>query len=566
MITYNYGNDGKTGWNYLLTSYDADSDGVVDTNEKISYDGIGNPLTYRGATLAWYGRQLRSFTKNGITSTMNYDADGLRSSKTVAGVKTEYQYVGDKLFYEKRGDGNSFYYFYDSYGKLSAIYHHVNGNKTAYHVVTNAQGDVIALYSWPGYLVASYEYDAWGNIISVKDANGNAITSQTHIAHLNPFRYRSYYYDKDLGLYYLQSRYYDSEIGRFINADNQIAGVGGDVRGYNMYSYCMNNPVDMTDVSGNWPNWSKLVSGIGLAVTGMAAVAAAVTATCVAAPVVVAVAIAGAACMAMGASEIEEAFNGYNLVKEEVFNGNEQAYNAVRTVASTAASLGTSYINSVTGAGNIQVCFVAGTYILAHLRNKKIEDIRVGDKVWAENPETGEKELKTVVQTFVNETNELVHVFVNNEEIITTPNHPFYVPQKGWVSAIKLRVGDILVLRNGKYVIIEQIQHEILETPVTVYNFEVEDFHTYYVGESSVLVHNDCKSPRFDENQSAVIQIAKEAHRTGIDKASASILWEWAEEYGFGDMSKANHPPTYDSYQGGNQYHMKINGYHINIF
>lgn len=112
--------------------------------------------------------------------------------------------------------------------------------------------------------------------------------------------------------------------------------------------------------------------------------------------------------------------------------------------------------------------------------------------MWSENPDTGERALKRVVQTFVNETDELVHVRVNGEEIITTPEHPFYVPSKGWTGAIHLRAGDILVLQNGKYVIVEQVQHEILEHPIKVYNFEVEDFHTYYVGDSSVLVHNKC--------------------------------------------------------------------------
>lgn len=97
----------------------------------------------------------------------------------------------------------------------------------------------------------------------------------------------------------------------------------------------------------------------------------------------------------------------------------------------------------------------------------------------------------------MNETSELIHVCVNGEEIITTPGHPFYSPVKGWTVACKLRAGDILVLQSGKYVVVEKIQHEILESPVKVYNFEVEDFHTYYVGESAVLVHNVCgpKSP-----------------------------------------------------------------------
>ena len=124
--------------------------------------------------------------------------------------------------------------------------------------------------------------------------------------------------------------------------------------------------------------------------------------------------------------------------------------------------------------------------------NKPIEQIQAGDMVLAENPETGEIALKRVVRTFENESNELVHVFVNGEELVTTPEHPFYVPKLGWTSAIKLRAGDVLVLSNGEYVIVEKVQHEILESPIKVYNFEVEDFHTYFVGESSVLVHNTC--------------------------------------------------------------------------
>lgn len=137
-------------------------------------------------------------------------------------------------------------------------------------------------------------------------------------------------------------------------------------------------------------------------------------------------------------------------------------------------------------------CFVTGTPVLASCGYIAIEEIKAGDMVWAENPETGEKGLKEVVQTFVNETDELIHVFANGEEIITTPEHPFYVPTKGWTGAIHLRAGDILVSANGNYVIVEKIQHEILETPITVYNFEVEDFHTYYVGRDSILVHNVC--------------------------------------------------------------------------
>ena len=81
---------------------------------------------------------------------------------------------------------------------------------------------------------------------------------------------------------------------------------------------------------------------------------------------------------------------------------------------------------------------------------------------------------------------------MNGEHITTTPQHPFWVPQKGWTAAIDLRAGDRLQILNGEYVVIEQIQHELLESPVTVYNFEVEGFHTYCVTDSAILVHNKC--------------------------------------------------------------------------
>ena len=96
------------------------------------------------------------------------------------------------------------------------------------------------------------------------------------------------------------------------------------------------------------------------------------------------------------------------------------------------------------------------------------------------------------METYVNETTELIHLSVNGEEITCTPGHPFYSPVKGWTDAAHLRAGDILVLVNGEYVVVEKVQHELLESPVKVYNFHVEDYHTYYVGDSGVLAHNKC--------------------------------------------------------------------------
>ena len=163
----------------------------------------------------------------------------------------------------------------------------------------------------------------------------------------------------------------------------------------------------------------------------------------------------------------------------------------VGTVAFISGTMGAGFYAAGQAVRNM--CFVEGTMVLTAAGLVAIESIAVGDMVIASDPETGETAEKQVKNTFVNETEELAHVFVDSEEIVCTPGHKFYAPEKGWTSAIKLRAGDKLQLVNGEYVTVEKVQHELLEEPVKVYNFEVEDFHTYYVGaDVQVLVHNMC--------------------------------------------------------------------------
>lgn len=95
-------------------------------------------------------------------------------------------------------------------------------------------GDIIAIYQG-NTKVAEYAYDAYGNC-TIVFATGNA-------GILNPLRYRGYYFDEDMKLYYLQSRYYDPETGRFINADDVSYLDPESIHGLNLYAYCLNNPV-----------------------------------------------------------------------------------------------------------------------------------------------------------------------------------------------------------------------------------------------------------------------------------------------------------------------------------
>ena len=113
-----------------------------------------------------------------------------------------------------------------------------------YYYVLNLQGDVVKLIHYiPGFeyeSVATYEYDAWGNILS----------SSGRLAEINPLRYRGYYYDSETGFYYLQSRYYDPVNRRFINADS-YASTGQGFIGTNMFAYCNNSPILFVDHDGN---------------------------------------------------------------------------------------------------------------------------------------------------------------------------------------------------------------------------------------------------------------------------------------------------------------------------
>ena len=182
-----------------------------------------------------------------ITWDFEYNADGMRTSRTNGVVTYEYVYNGSQLtrLYitdELDGSQSVMAFAYDASGKPLSL----NYNGTRYIYATNIQGDVIAILNADGTAIVTYTYDAWGNPLSV---------GGTHAATLgadNPLRYRGYVWDQEIGLYYLQSRYYDPQLGRFINADTYTSTGQGFV-GNNMFVYCLNNPIRYIDSSGDLP-------------------------------------------------------------------------------------------------------------------------------------------------------------------------------------------------------------------------------------------------------------------------------------------------------------------------
>lgn len=242
--TFEYGNP---LWEDQLTKYN---------DEEITYDEIGNPIAIGDKTLVWTnGRQLKTFNHSGSTINYKYDKDGTRTSKTIGTSTHSYYHEGTDIVLEKR-DADMLYFIRDDVGSLIGMKY----NEDMYYYIKNLQEDIIGIMNANFDKVASYEYDAWGKVLSIKDANGVEITDLNHIAHINPFRYRSYYYDEETELYYLKSRYYNPSWGRFLNVDTYL-GVNKSVLGYNLYNYVNNNPVNSTDDSGEffkeaW-NWVK---------------------------------------------------------------------------------------------------------------------------------------------------------------------------------------------------------------------------------------------------------------------------------------------------------------------
>ena len=119
--------------------------------------------------------------------------------------------------------------------------------------------------------MVKYTYDAWGNNV-VSDTIGAIITDKNHIGNLNPFRYRSYYYDTETKLYFLKTRYYAPEVGRFISPDSIEYLDPETINGLNLYAYCGNNPVMYTDPNGTAKWWQWFLFGVGAALVVAAAI------------------------------------------------------------------------------------------------------------------------------------------------------------------------------------------------------------------------------------------------------------------------------------------------------
>ena len=251
-VCYTYDNNGN-----ILTKdvngerteyrYQEGSDRLVSFGtETFFYDAVGNPVVYRGMACEWEkGRQLKTVCDGTNKVEYEYNAFGLRTAKKVytpetaaePAETTTYVYENGQLLRQVTGS-EVIDFLYGAGGIIG-----IRINAANYMYRKNVFGDVTELYSESGEVVGRYSYSAYGECVVEQDAGG--------IATKNPIRYRGYYYDESLSMYYLKSRYYDPELGRFMTIDS-VTYISASINGTNLYAYCYGNPIRYFDPKGTY--------------------------------------------------------------------------------------------------------------------------------------------------------------------------------------------------------------------------------------------------------------------------------------------------------------------------
>ena len=230
---------GNTNWIDQLTNINGTA---------ITYDNLGNPLSWHNASsLTWEGRKLKTFTKtDGTVISYTYDENGIRTGKTVGSDSVRYILDGNRIIQEKHTDYALTFIYDDSNTLIGFNYDNGSSSADYYYGIDNFE-NINYIYDSNGNVVVTYKYDAWGKAISTAGSLASTIGT------INPYRYKSYYFDSEIQMYYLQSRYYDASVQRFISADEpMLLGISGGIYSYNLNAYCENDPVNNYDMFGFW--------------------------------------------------------------------------------------------------------------------------------------------------------------------------------------------------------------------------------------------------------------------------------------------------------------------------
>ncbi|GIP20642.1 polymorphic toxin-type HINT domain-containing protein [Paenibacillus sp. J22TS3] len=481
---------------------------TTESTRTYSYDNKGNRINVEGSKIA--GMQNAEFTFDSLDRLTGVKGEGKEVS---------YRYNGDDLLYERKEKDKLIRYYYDEEAKLIAeaevkpdgspklLYVYVydlggqlwarkdkNTGAMQYYQF-NGHGDVIGLTDSKGTELNSYAYDVWGHPENTKETVPNI------------FRYSGEYWDETTGLQYLRARWYDPGMGRFIAEDTYEGDVTNPLS-LNLYTYVENNPLISVDPTGHWCTSAdgrnahpgqcssndpekyymddyQIPKGMPYLVNGR---------------------YLGEYRYDNGLKFTSDPqgnrqYNFWNMFPKDVYYYDYVMSKPLSSTTWTAVSVNVTAIfkkfvanvvsktKSKTKTNSCN-CFVAGTKIKTDEGEKNIEDIEVGDKVLSKDEETGKQAYKEVTHLYRNDKEIIYELTVGDQVIETTDNHPFWVEGKGWVLAADLQVGDKLQQSNGNTLKIDNIKIVRHEEKVKVYNFTVAEFHTYFVSDLGIWVHN----------------------------------------------------------------------------
>ena len=338
----------------------------ITTSKTVSYNSNRVPTSFLGKTLGWQGRRLTSINGTGIK--YQYNDAGIRTSKEVNGETTNYYLIGDKVGLLSKGESSKLFFHYNERDMLVGFEY----DKENYFYSRDLTGNITSIVDKNGLIMVEYQYDAWGRWLNQATAAKTSIG--TTLLSLNPFLYKGYIYDDESGFYYLKSRYYSPEIRRFINVDSEVGDVG-NLENYNLFAYCINNPVMYSDPSGKFAictllimfavsslvTWvageifgHQLVGGIGSTANGVGAISTGISLMAfgpwgIAAGIVL-IGI-GAATAVFGVNEVVDHFTGTNYIQslgmsDSVYNGLYIGLNIASGVGQIAGNIGMRYASN----------------------------------------------------------------------------------------------------------------------------------------------------------------------------------------------------------------------------
>ena len=262
-ITYQYNEIGNIN---LIKEYNNQTNEIINTkeyiydceykdillsinNDEIQYDNLFRPILYKGNNLKWDNDKLLKINDNII---YEYDEKGIRNKKIINNEETTYILNNNQILQMSNNKGKiNFRYILN---KLVGFDYTSSSGTKSYLYIRNILGDITSIIDSEGNIICSYIYDGFGNHIVLNQENKVDLELNS-IGHINPFRYRGYYYDEETGLYYLNSRYYDPSTCRFISPDNIEYLDPNSINGLNLYTYCGNNPIMYVDPSGHMTKW-----------------------------------------------------------------------------------------------------------------------------------------------------------------------------------------------------------------------------------------------------------------------------------------------------------------------